>query len=168
VEVIAVIIAPLKKIQQQVLTHSLSHYRLRSFVCLQVVSNDHANENSDSKNKQPCRKAANLSELQRYLKAAQEAAREVLNESNNENDNIQMRELINTESPRAIMSLHSFTNPRFKEVLKQKLEKTGFSCGPYAYIYIHSLASCGPYAYIYIHSLASILGLTLTHPRRHI
>ncbi len=115
---------------------------------LLLVFNENGNENSDSKNKQPCRKAANLSELQRYLKAAQEAAREVLNESNSENDNIQMRELINTESPRAIMSLHSFTNPRFKEVLKQKLEKTGSLT--HSYLLTHSLLL----TYLLTHSFA--------------
>jgi hypothetical protein len=75
------------------------------------------------------RKAANLSELNRYFKAAQEAAQEVLTEQGDED--IDVKKLAKAgakpiNSPSRLVALQlANSNPNFREKLKAKLEETG-------------------------------------------
>lgn len=75
------------------------------------------------------RKAANLSELNRYFKAAQEAAQEVLAEQGDENVDVKKLAKAGTKpinSPSRLVALQlANSNPNFREKLKAKLEETG-------------------------------------------
>ncbi len=102
-----------------------------------------SNDVRSSGKKKSVRKAVNLSELQRYFHAAEEAAREIMleeaikaqysTENNAEKDGVfQLTTLSNLplKSPKRLIALQlANNNPAFRERFKQKLEQSG---GPLA------------------------------------
>ena len=94
-------------------------------------NNDDSMTNSGKKAKGSGRKAANLSELRRYFKAAEEAAAEVLSEEFNTDGGNQVVGLTKVgtmplRSPGRMVALQlANNNPKFREKLKQKLLESG-------------------------------------------
>lgn len=111
---------------------------------------DKANgDNSVTKKANKSRKAANLAELQRYFKAAAEAAHEVLAEqgSSGLGTCADMAKLTESDgkaldSPSRMVALNLANgNPLFREKLKQKLELTGSGMGGVSSLEGQSLSS---------------------------
>ena len=99
-----------------------------------LMKSDNTLTNGDSsdnktKGKNGMRKAANLSELNRYFRAAQEAAAEVIDEGyqvTDDNFNELARGVNTAPSPSRLVALQlANSNPAFREKLKRKLEDSG-------------------------------------------